>query len=113
MHIDYTRGDQLPIEFPLVDDGGNKLLPTDIDEITMTCRKEPYISSEIIFEKRFTRGEIEYNEADEVYVVKMQTGDTKKCDYETYGYDIEVKMGEIVDTTAGTIKIGVEYTMEG
>lgn len=113
MNINYTKGDQLPIEFSLVDDSGEKILPADIDEITMTCRKEPYKSSEIMFEKKFTKNEIQYDEPTELWQVKMLTKDTAKCDYETYGYDIEVKMGEVVDTTTGTIKIDVEYSMEG
>lgn len=110
MYIEFPRGDQKPLTFKLKNKKGEYLTNGDVNEITVTCRLEPYEKSPILFQKKLTDETIAYDAEAGNFVVKMLEIDTKKLDYKDYGFDIEIRAGDLIDTKVGVIKITHEYS---
>ena len=112
MKIEMPRADQFPIVFKVKSIVNNEYLTDgDIEEITMTCRLKPMKESPILFQKKLSEGTIIFDKESNQVVIKMLKEDTKDLKYGTYGFDIEIKIGDIISTKVGTIKITKEYTM--
>lgn len=111
MNIDMVRGEQFIVLMDLLDEDGNKIDSELVTEITMTCRKQPYEQSNILFQKKFTDEEITYDSESQEYEIHILEEDTKDLQYGTYGFDIKVESGELIQKFVGTLNIKEEYTM--
>lgn len=110
MYIEFPRGDQKPLTFKLKNKKEEYLANVDVNEITVTCRLEPYEKSPILFQKKLTDNTISYDKEEQKFIVHMLENDTKKLDYKDYGFDIEFRVGDLIDTKVGVIKITHEYS---
>ena len=112
MALEFTRGDQFPVNFRVVDENQKVILADDINEITLTCRKSPYKTSSILFQKKKSDKTIYFNENLEEWEFKILEKDTKDLSYGEYGFDIEIVIGDLIISKVGKINITNEYTME-
>ena len=109
MNISLVKGEQFPVEFELKQPDGTVLSTSDIIEITITCRKKPIETSPIVFQKKYTDGDITF--ANDKYTFQIEEDDTKSLDYGDYGFDIKVETtAGIINKFDGIITIKQEYT---
>ena len=106
MLIEIVRGEKLPVEFSLVNEEGESI--TNVDDITITCRKLPYEDSPILFQKKFSDVILENNK----YIFTILEEDTKDLNYGSYGYDIKITDGDLIQKFVGEIIIKEEYNNE-
>lgn len=111
MNIQFARGNQFPLSFKIKDAQKVNLTDADVDEITITCRKEPNKNSDVLFQKKLSDGTIVYDLEIEKFVWWIKKEDTENLKYGDYGYDIEVIKGDIIATKVGSFQITDEYTM--
>lgn len=108
MDFEFVRGDTCPISWPLKDANGNDLMLEDGDEMYFTV-KESYKKKEFKIQKRFSKGEITYE--NNKYHTVFEHEDTAKLKFGTYEYDIQIKSGNLVSTAGmGTITLTPEVT---
>lgn len=109
MNISLVKGEQFPIEFELRNPDDTIITSSLITEITITCRKKPIATSPILFQKKYTDGDITF--ANDKYTFIIEEDDTKDLGYGDYGYDIKVETTtDIINKFVGTITIRQEYT---
>jgi len=108
--IEFPRGDTYVYGFHLVDKNRQPVIIDDDEtEIYFTVKKNQN-TSEVIFQKRYTRDEIKQDENGLYYLI-INANDTNQLKYGTYGYDVTIKSGEFVSTQIiGTITLTTEYT---
>ena len=108
--IEFPRGDTFTYGFHLVDSGKNPInMEEGQGEIYFTVKKNEN-TSDLIFQKKFSTGEIKLDK-DGLYYLVINSDDTANLKYGTYGYDITLKSGEFVSTQViGTITLTKEYT---
>ena len=111
MNLNVVRGEQYPIIMDLLDNDGNKIEQSEISEITMTCRKLPEETSEILFQKKLSNDEITYDSEEQAFVIELLEEDTKDLEYGSYGYDIKVESGDVIEKFVGSLIVKEEYTM--
>lgn len=111
MNIKIARGEQLPLTMSLKDDESNNILPTQLTEITMTCRKLPIKESQILFQKKLSNDEITYDVTSSEYVINLLEEDTKNLSYGQYGFDIKIEIDDVIEKFVGSLTITEEYTM--
>ena len=111
-NIELPRGDQFPVNFSITDESKEVVLADDIDEITLTCRKSPYKSSAILFQKKKSDKSIYFNDELKQWEFMILKEDTQDLSYGDYGFDIEVVIGDLISTKVGKICITEEFTME-
>ncbi len=105
--IEFPRGDTCPLLFELSDLNGNSL-NMESAEIYFTVKKN-YNSSEYIFQKKYSRGEIELEGIEGKLVISHS--DTANLKYGRYVYDLQLKDGEYVKTLLkGSITLSNEST---
>lgn len=105
--IEFPRGDTCPISFEITDAEKNPLDMSDA-EIYFTVKKN-YNTSDIIFQKRLSKGEITVEDILGSLVVEHK--DTAELKYGNYVYDIQFKSGDYVKTLAkGNISLTDEST---
>lgn len=105
--IEFPRGDTCPLLFELSD---LKEHPLNMEsaEIYFTVKKS-YNSSEYIFQKKYSRGEIELEGTEGKLIINHN--DTADLKYGNYVYDLQFKDGEYVKTLLkGTITLSNEST---
>lgn len=110
--IEFPRGDTFMYGFELVDAKKNPLNLTPQEaEIYFTCKKNEN-TSDVIFQKKFSTGEIQFVE-NGVYCLTINSKDTNELNYGTYGYDVTVKSGDFVSTCIiGKITLTKEFTFK-
>lgn len=91
--IEFPRGDTPPFEFTLELEDGELL--EDVDEIYFTMKKS-YSTSEMILQKRLSRGEI--NQEGNVFSFVFKHLETATLPYGNYVYDVQIMLGEYVKT---------------
>ena len=113
MNIEIRRGEQFPIEMKLLDEDGEVITPSQLTEITMTCRKLPDKESPILFQKTLTgeNPQITFDDNDNVYIISLLEEDTKDLEYGTYGYDIKIEIDDVIEKQVGQLIVREEYTM--
>ena len=111
-NIKFPRGDQFPVNFIITDENKKVILADDITEITLTCRKSPYKSSAILFQKKKSDKSIYFNDELKQWEFMILKKDTKDLSYGDYGFDIEVVIDDLISTKVGKICITEEFTME-
>jgi hypothetical protein len=111
MNLEFAKGDQFLLEIPITDNEDNLVQKSDIDEITMTCRKIAIKDSAIIFEKKLSKNDITYNTETKMFETWIKKEDSSDMYYGTYGYDIEIIAGETITTKTGIMNITEEYSM--
>lgn len=110
--IEFPRGDTFAYGFHLLD---AQKRPLNINvgdaEIYYTVKKNENTSA-VIFQKKFSTGEIKKDEEHEgLYYLLIEANDTNELKYGQYGYDITIKSGDYVSTQViGTITLTKEYT---
>lgn len=105
--IEFPRGDTCPISFELTDYEGNQLNTEEL-EIYFTIKKN-YTTSDVILQKRYSKGEIVLNGIQGSLVLTHQ--DSANLKYGNYVYDIQLKSGEYVKTLVkGQISLTDEST---
>lgn len=107
----FTKENQFPVEFTITDYDDIVIEPDYINEITFTCRSKPYEKEPILIEKKKSTGDIVFDV--DKWIFWIHADDTKDLNYGTYGYDIEVKAGEVIQTITGELTITDEYTYGG
>lgn len=110
--IEFTRGDTFMYGFHLVDSNKKPINFNVGDaEIYFTVKKNENISN-VIFQKKFSTGDIKLDEeSDGFYYLTINADDTNELKYGQYGYDVTIKTGEFVSTQIiGTITLTKEYT---
>lgn len=93
--IEFPRGDTLPLSIEITDSDGEVLEPTAGDEVYFTVKKS-YRSQDVIFQKRYSRGEIVFENNEFVFCIEHK--DTAELSYGRYYYDIQIKSGDFVKT---------------
>lgn len=110
--FEFTRGDTFVFGFQLVDANKNPLNFNVGDvEIYLTVKKNEN-TSDVILQKKFSTGEILRDEEhDGMYYATLNSDDTNELKYGSYGYDVQVKIGDYVSTEIiGTMTLTKEYT---
>lgn len=105
--IEFPRGDTCPISFEITDAEKN---PLDMNsaEIYFTVKKN-YRSSDYIFQKKLSKGEITVNGSKGSLVIEHK--DTAELKFGNYVYDMQFKSGDYVKTLVkGTITLTDEST---
>lgn len=103
----FPRGDTCPITFEITDVNKNPLNMSDV-EIYFTVKKS-YRTSDIIFQKKLSKGEILVK--DTIGSLIIEHKDTAELNYGNYVYDIQFKSGTYVKTLVlGTITLTNEST---
>lgn len=110
MNVEIARGDQIPLNFKIKNNSGVYLKPSDLTEITMTCRLKPNKKSQILFQKKLSNNTITYDEQEEKFVIPLLSEDTINLDYRDYGFDIEIIVGELIDSHIGKLTVTEKYT---
>lgn len=106
--IEFPRGDTLPLCIEITDNDGEILEPISGDEIYFTVKKS-YRSRDVIFQKRYSRDEIVFENNEFVFCIEHK--DTAELSYGRYCYDIQIKSGDFVKTLMiGTITLTNEAT---
>lgn len=110
--IEFPRGDTFTYGFELVDAKKNPLNLTSKEaEIYFTCKKNEN-TSEVIFQKKFSTGEIQFVR-DGIYCLTINSKDTNELKYGNYGYDVTIKSGDFVATRIiGQITLTKEFTFK-
>ena len=111
MYLEFPRGDQFWVSFSITDKNGT-ITENDIDEVIITCRKAPYSTRPVLFQKKKTKNDIIFNSETKKWEFMMLNKDTQNLEYGEYGFDIEVRVGDIINTKTGVINLTDEYTME-
>lgn len=110
--LEFPRGDTFVFGFQLVD-ANKEPLNFDVGdiEIYLTVKRNEN-TSDVIFQKKFSLGEILRDEEhDGVYYTTFNPDDTNELKYGQYGFDVQVKLGDYVSTEIiGTITLTKEYT---
>ena len=107
MNIDMARGDQFPISFKIKNRTTGEYI-TEVDKILITFRKEPKEGSPILFQR--TTSEVEFDSETNKVRFYILRDDTKDLDYGTYGFDIEITIGDLIKTKIGRITITDKYS---
>lgn len=112
MDLEFTRGDTKVFKFKLQDKNGVDLKLSNTDKLFLTAKRNPK-STSVSFQKTLNNG-IELKD-DDYYYVTINSDDTAKLSYGTYGYDIEIKTASGVVRTLliGSITLTEEYTHKG
>lgn len=112
MDFEFPRGDTKPFKFNLTDKNGENLKLSSTDKLFMTVKRNSK-STNIAFQKTLNNG-IELRD-DGYYYVTINSDDTAKLGYGTYGYDIEIKTatGIVKTLLIGSITLTDEYTFKG
>lgn len=111
MDLKFVRGDSQNLVLDLVDKQGNKIILGDDEMLYMTVKKNSR-DKDYKFQKKLGNG-IEKRE-DGRYVISIFPEDTNSLDYGSYGYDIELKSGNVVKTLGiYTLTLTEEYTHSG
>lgn len=111
MDLEFPRGDNQNLVIDLVDKQGRQIILGDDEMLYMTVKKNSR-DKDYKFQKRLGNG-IE-KRADGKYVISIFPEDTNDLDYGSYGYDIELKSGNVVKTLGiYTITLTEEYTHAG
>jgi len=111
MDFEFTRGDTKVFKFKLQDKNGEDLKLSSTDKIFLTAKKNSKATN-IAFQKTLNNG-IELRD-DGYYYVTINSEDTSKLGYGTYGYDIEIKTatGIVKTLLIGSITLTEEYTFK-
>lgn len=109
MNIEMPRGDQFPISFKIKNKSTNEYIG-QVDEMYLTFREQPYKSSPVLFQKKLEN--VEYDSETNKWRFWIEKEDTESLDYGTYGYDIEITIGNLIKTKTGLLTLTDEYTME-
>lgn len=108
MDLEFVRGDSQNVILDLVDENENKIILGDGEMIYMTVKRNSR-DEDYVFQKKLGDG-IERRD-DGTYIVKILASDTNDLDYGSYGYDIELKSGDVVKTLGVyTLTLTEEYT---
>ena len=106
--IEFTRGDTCPLKFNLLDNNKNPLEIGETDEMYFTVKKS-FNTQEVIFQKKFTNGDIEKD--DDGYKLILTSEDTASLKYGSYVFDLCLKSTDLVRTLAiGTLTLTNEVT---
>jgi hypothetical protein len=106
--IEFTRGDTCPLKFNLLDNNKNDLELTPTDEMYFTVKKN-FNTSAIIFQKKFTSGDIQKDE--DGYKIILTSEDTARLNYGSYVFDLCIKSTDFVKTLAiGQLTLTNEVT---
>jgi hypothetical protein len=110
INIEIRRGDYYINSISLTNKNEN--LDFEIDEIYMTCKRNPY-TEEILFQKKLSTGEIQKAD-DGKYSFSILPEDTEKLEYGDYGFDFEIvnENPKIKKTFVGNLKLLDEYTFK-
>ena len=112
MNISMPRGDQHTYSFRIKNTNTGAFINSkdELDKLFITFREKPLKTSPILFQKTLDDIEID----SETHKVKFQIlkEDTESLDYGTYGYDIEITIGNLIKTKTGLLTLTDEYTME-
>lgn len=113
MNIEIRKGEQIPIEMELLNENGDVITPSQLTEITMTCRKLPIEQSPILFQKKLSDSEpqITFDSEEGKYIIDLLEADTKDLQYGTYGFDIKVESNNLIEKFVGSLVVKEEYTM--
>lgn len=111
MDFEFTRGDTKVFKFKLLDKNGEVLELSNGDKLFLTVKKSSK-STTVAFQKTLNNG-IELKD-DGYYYVTINSDDTSKLSYGTYGYDIEIKTasGVVKTLLIGSITLTEEYTFK-
>ncbi len=111
MDFEFTRGDTKVFKFRLLDKSGEILELGNGDKLFLTVKKSSK-STTVAFQKTLNNG-IELKDGD-YYYVTINSDDTAKLNYGTYGYDIEIKTatGIVKTLLIGSITLTEEYTFK-
>lgn len=108
INLEFTRGDTIPVSFPLLDANGNVLELTNGEELYFTVKKT-INDTNFLFQKKFSTGDIYYE--DGLYKLTINSSDTSSLPYGIYAVDICYKYDNFVKTLAlGEIEITDEVT---
>jgi hypothetical protein len=110
--FEFPRGDTFVFGFQLVDANKTPLNFNVGDaEIYFTVKRNEN-TSDVIFQKKFSTGGILRDEEhDGYYYATINPSDTNSMKYGSYGFDVEVKIGDYVATQIiGTMSLTKEYT---
>ena len=114
--MEFVRGDTFYISRYFQDkDGNNLILNPETDELNFTVRRN--VGTKVLVEKHIE--DISASE-DGKYMITLHPRDTENLDFEEYGYDIEMVIGEneenpfVRTVESGTIKLlPYDYSRRG
>lgn len=108
INLEFTRGDTIPVSFPLTDAEGNILELSAGEELYVTVKKSTS-DSNFLFQKKYTTGDITFE--DGLYKFTINSSDTNTLPYGSYVMDICYKHDNFVKTLAlGEIELTDEVT---
>lgn len=112
MDFEFTRGDTQILKFKILDQEGNECKASSTDKLYFTVKKSA-TSKKIAFQKTLGNG-IVFNEEDGYYYITINSEDTSRLSYTTYGYDLQIKTetGIVKTLQIGSITLTEEYTFK-
>lgn len=93
--IQFIRGDTYVVNIAVQDSLGEPYTPNPDDIITLTVRSMSHTGS-IVIQK--TTGSPDVISTDKGWIITIQPSDTSGLPYRDYVYDIQLKMGDVVQT---------------
>lgn len=107
--FEFPRGDTCPISFDITDNDGNELNMQEA-ELIMTVRESQAEKANIIFSKKYSKGEIQIDGKKGSLVITHN--DTANLKMNTkYYFDIQFSSGDYVKTAViGNFKLTKEIT---
>lgn len=109
MEIIMHRGDQFPVSFKIKNKSDGTYI-TEVDDMYITFRKNPSKVSPVLFQRKIE--DIEFESETNKFRFYILKEDTENLEYGTYGFDIEITIGDLIKTKTGVLVLEDEYTME-
>ena len=93
--IQFIRGDTYVTNILVKDVQGIEYVPSQNDVITLTVRSMSHMGA-IVIQK--TTGTPDVLQTDTGWIITIQPSDTSGLPYRDYVYDVQLKMGDVVQT---------------